>query len=114
MNMKDMNLKLNVYEGREIVKTYECNAFDVELATVEDAMHSLRFDKMVSGDAQEMVAAVVSCIDTVRPFLCDMFDGLTMEEARHTRTANIVEVFQGLFAWFTVSVDEALGDTKKK
>lgn len=110
----NLNLKLHVYEGRKIAKTYECNTFDIELATVEDVAHAMKLDSMASGSRQEIAGAVLGCIDVIRPFLCDMFDGLTMEEARHTRVENLVEVFQGLFAWFTGSMKEAIAENKKK
>lgn len=110
----DLNLKLHVYSGREIVKTYETNAFDIELGTVEDVAQALQLDSLKSGSVQEIMSVLTGCISLVRPFLCDMFDGLTMEEARHTRTQNIAEVFQGLFAWFTGSMNDINGDNKKK
>ena len=110
----NLDLKLNIYDGRKVVKTYTCNVFDIELGTVEDVAAALHLDSMQSGDLQEIMTAVVGCVNIVRPFLCDMFDGLTMEEARHTRTKNIAEVFQGLFAWFTGSMQNALAEDKKK
>lgn len=110
----NLNLKLHVYEGRKIAKTYECSTFDIELATVEDVAHAMKLDSMASGSPQEIAGAVLGCIDVIRPFLCDMFDGLTMEEARHTRVNNLVEIFQGLFAWFTGSMKEAISENKKK
>lgn len=110
----DLNLKLHVYNGRKIVKTYETNAVDIELGTVEDIAQAMHLDAMTSGDVQEIMTALVCCVAQVRPFLCDMFDGLTMEEARHTRTKNIAEVFQGLFAWFTSGLNDAVSENKKK
>lgn len=110
----DLNLKLHVYSGRKIVKTYEANAFDIELGTVEDIAEALHLDTMQSGSVQEIMTVLVGCVSLVRPFLCDMFDGLTMEEAKHTRTQNIAEVFQGLFAWFTGSMNAINGENKKK
>lgn len=110
----DLELKLHVYDGRKIVKTYTCSVFDVYLATVEDVAHALKFDSMKSGSIQEITLAIVGCVDVVRPLLCDMFDGLTPEEARHTRTGNIAEVFQGLFTWFFGSAKAALAERKKK
>ena len=110
----DLNLKLHVYEGRRIVKTYECDVFDVYLGTVEDVAHALRLDKINSGDNAEMFKALVGCIDVIRPFLCDMFDGLTLDEAKHTRIENLVEVFQTLIAWFYGSMNDAVSENKKK
>lgn len=110
----DLQLKLHVYDGRKIKKTYTCSVFDVYLGTVEDVAHAMKFEKMQTGSVQEITLAIIGCIDVVRPLLCDMFDGLTEEEAKHTRTGNIAEVFQGLFAWFFGSCKEALAERKKK
>lgn len=107
-------LKLHVYEGRKIVKTYTADCFDIELGTMEDLIHALKLENMKSGELDEIMGAVVGCVEIVRPFLCDMFDGLTMEEARHTRTKNIGEVLQGVLAWFTGAMNSAIAENKKK
>lgn len=107
-------LKLHIYDGRKIVRTYTADVFDIYLGTMEDIAHALRLDKMMTGDLEEIMGAVIGCVDVVRPFLCDMFDGLTMEEARHTRTKNVAEVIQTLFFWFTASMKDAIGESKKK
>ena len=107
-------LKLHVYQGRKIVKTYTADVFDIELGTLEDVIHALRLDKMTTGDIQEIMVAITKSVDTVRPFLCDMFDGLTPEEARHTRTKNIAEVLSGLYGWFAGTMADAISENKKK
>lgn len=107
-------LKLHVYEGRKIVRTYTTDVFDIELGTLEDVIHALRMDKMVTGDIQEIMGVITKSVDVVRPFLCDMFDGLTPEEARHTRTKNIAEVLSGIFGWFTGTMADAISENKKK
>ena len=110
----NLELKLNVYEGRKVVKTYTCSVLSLELGTVEDVADALRLDAMASGSRKEIMTAVVGCVKLIRPFLCDMFDGLTPEEARHTRTDNIAEVFQTMFAWFMRTAKAALAESKKK
>lgn len=110
----NLDLQLHIYEGRNVVKTYACNVIDLELGLIEDVAHVFQMDSIRSGNKVEIAAVIVKCIDQVRPFLCDMFDGLTMEEARHTRTQNLVSVFSGLFAWITYEMNNAANEDKKK
>lgn len=112
--MQKMELKLHVYDGRKIIRTYTADVFDIELGTLEEIIHALKLENMQSGDLSEIMGAVIRCIDVIRPFLMDLFPGLTQEEARHTRTRNIGEVIQGIFAWFTLSMREAIAENKKK
>ena len=112
--MQKMELKLHVYDGRKIIRTYTADVFDIELGTLEEIIHALKLENMQTGDLSEIMGAVIRCIDVIRPFLVDLFDGLTLEEARHTRTRNIGEVIQGIFAWFTLSMREAIAENKKK
>lgn len=110
----DLELKLHVYEGRKIVKTYTCSVLSLEMGTVEDVADALRLDLMKSGSREEIFTAIVGCVKMIRPFLCDMFDGLTMEEARHTRTDNIADIFQTMFVWFMSTARAAMAERKKK
>lgn len=112
--LQKMELKLHVYDGRKIVKTYTTDVFDIELGTLEEIIHALKLENMQSGDLSEIMGAVIRCVDVIRPFLMDMFPGLTQEEVRHTRTRNVGEVIQGIFAWFTLSMREAIAENKKK
>ena len=40
---------------------------------------------------------LIKCKDQIKPFLMDIFDGLTADEVRHTRTQNLIDVFRGLY-----------------
>lgn len=89
-------MKLNIYEKKSIVKTYEASEYELMFGTVEDMIDAAKLDKIESGtDAEIVVAAtnlVTTSMDTVKDLLKDVFDGLTDDEIRHTRVSEIVNV----------------------
>ena len=83
-------LKLNIYDGKKVVKTYEAEDFNLMTGTCEDIINMIDVDKLTSGklnDQQlgiEVVKVVAKSFNKFRPFLQDVFEGLTDEEYRHT------------------------------
>lgn len=101
-------LKLYIFDDNaEIVKRYECRAYDVRLATVEDVAQALGIDRMDRMDRGEMQKAAARCSGAVRDALRDMFDGLTPEEAGKVKQWNIAEVLHTLYAWFFREIRDA-------
>lgn len=92
-----MELKLNIYDGRKIVKTYIAESVDLSFGVIEDVLDALDFENMKTGDNKEMAKMILKCKDQIKPFLMDIFDGLTADEVRHTRTQNLIDVFRGLY-----------------
>ena len=92
-----MELKLHIYEGRKVVKTYTAESIDLSFGVIEDVIDALDFESMKTGDNKEMAKMLIKCKDQIKPFLMDIFDGLTAEEVRHTRTQNLIDVFRGLY-----------------
>jgi hypothetical protein len=93
-------LKLYVFDGAYIKKCYQCNAYDVRLATVEDVAQALRVDRMDAVSRDEIRKAAARCPEKIHAALLDMFDGLTAEEAEQAMRWNVADVFRDLFAWF--------------
>ena len=103
-----MELKLNIYEKREVVKTYTSSTYDLELGTVEDFINIIDTEKLLSGDSDaEFVGAIASLVTKgfpqLKPLLLDVFDGLTESELRHTRVSEVVRVLIDIVKY---SVDE--------
>lgn len=103
-----MELKLNIYKKREVVKTYTSSTYDLELGTVEDFINIIDTEKLLSGDSDaEFVGAVASLVTKgfpqLKPLLLDVFDGLTESELRHTRVPEVVRVLIDIVKY---SVDE--------
>lgn len=89
-------MKLNIYDHKEVIKTYEADEYELMFGTVEDMIDAAKLDKIESGtDAEIVIAAtnlVTTSMDTVKDLLKDVFDGLTDDEIRHTRVSEIVNV----------------------
>ena len=43
-------MKLNIYKGREVVKTYTADTYDLMFGTVEDIAEAIKLDDMKIGD----------------------------------------------------------------
>lgn len=93
-------LKLYVFDGADIKKCYQCDAYDVRLATVEDVAQALRVDRMDAMSRDEIRKAAARCPGKIHAALLDMFDGLTADEAEQAMRWNVADVLRDLFAWF--------------
>lgn len=92
-----MKFILNIYEKKKIVKTYEAESYDLMFGTLEDFLMIID-EKMFAEDVTNIDFAkfgllmIKQCIGEVKPLLLDVFDGLTEEELRHTKTSELIGV----------------------
>ena len=107
-----MNLTLNIYEGQNIIKTYKAETLDFSFGVVEDVLDALDFENMKTGSKAELAGVVIKCSKQLKPFLRDLFPGVTDEELRNTRIQNLIEVFRGLYAYATEELGKAAGPEK--
>ena len=107
-----MTLTLNIYEGNKIVKTYNAETIDFSFGVVEDVLDALNFENMKTGSNAEIAAMVVKCSKQLKPFLMDIFSGLTAEEVRHTHIQDIIKVFKDLYRYATKDIAQITGDEK--
>lgn len=112
-----MELKLNVYEKRKIVKTFEADAYDLDFGTVEDITNAIGVDKLKTGSDDELMMvtlkALPNIMDVVKPLLKDVFDGLTDEDLRHCKIREIAQILV-LIGVFTIQqVKFSFGGTEK-
>lgn len=91
-----MELKLNIYEKKKIVKTYTAETYDLMFGTVEDLIDLIDLDKLKTGSDVELLKlvgdVVMKGLNVIKPLLKDIFDGLTDEELRNTKTSDIAVV----------------------
>lgn len=110
-------MKLNIYDKRNVVKTYEASAYEIMFGTVEDIIDAAKLDKIESGTDAEIVMAatnlVTSSMDTVKDLLKDVFDGLTDDEIRHARVSEIINVIVDIIM-YAVSQITLFGGKKGK
>lgn len=107
-----MELTLKIYEGKKVIKTYAAETVDFSFGVVEDILDALNFESMKSGDKMELGAMIIKCSKQLKPFLMDIFDGVTAEEIRNTRMQNLIEIFRGLYQYATAELGAAAGDAK--
>lgn len=105
-----MELKLKIYEGKKVIKTYTAETIDFSFGVVEDILDILDFEHMTT--KSEIGIMVVKASKQLKPFLKDIFDGVTDEEIRHTHVQNLIEVFRGLYHYAETELGAAVGGEK--
>lgn len=109
-----MELTLNIYEGKKVVKTYKAQTIDFSYGVVEDVLDALNFESMKTGSNTEIASMVIKCSKQLKPFLMDIFDGLTAEEVRCVHIQDIIKVFKDLYRYATNEISQSViaGDEK--
>lgn len=101
-----MELKLNVYDKKEIIKTYTAETYDIMFGTVEDLVEIIDLDSVQSGNDGEIIKLalklVINGMDILKPLLKDIFDGLTDEELKRTKVSEVANVLVEVVK-FTIS-----------
>lgn len=89
-------MKLNIYEKKKIIKTYEVDTYDLMFGTVEDVANAIDIDSLKTGADVEIIKMVgklvMTSMDTVKNLLKDIFDGITDEELKKTKVSEIATV----------------------
>ncbi len=97
-----MDLKLNIYEKKNIIKTYTAETYDLMFGTVEDLLDVIDIDNIQASNKAELLKAIAkvlaSSMNIVKPLLKEVFDGLTDEELRHTKLKEIMNVIAEIIA----------------
>ena len=91
-----MELKLNIYNKKQIIKTYTQETYDLMFGTVEDLIDLIDLDKLKTGSDTELFKLILDVVmngfGTIKVLLKDVFDGVTDEELRNTKTSEIASV----------------------
>lgn len=89
-------MKLNIYDKKQIVKTYEIDTYDLMFGTVEDVANAIDIDSLKTGTDVEIIKMVgklvMTSMDTVKDLLKDIFEGITDEELKKTKVSEIATV----------------------
>ena len=105
-------MKLNIYENKEIKKTYVAETYDLMFGTVEDVLRLINIDSMKTGSDVEIIkmvgAMLISGLDDVKFLLFDIFDGLTDEELRNTRISEIAAVLVDVVKFAIVEMNKSI------
>ena len=91
-----MELKLNIYNKKEIQKTYTNDTYDLMFGTVEDFLELVKIDEMKTGSDSEIIMLVGKAIPkgmgTIKTLLKDVFEGITDDELKNTKVREIINV----------------------
>lgn len=97
-------MKLNIYDKKKIIKTYEVDTYDVFYGTIEDISKVLKFDKLETGSDVEIIKMCFSAFNESRKIINklfkDIFDGLTDDELKKTHVREMVDVVKEI-VYFT-------------
>lgn len=89
-------MKLNIYEKKQIVKTYETDTYDLMFGVVEDVADAIDLDSLKTGSDVEIIQMVgnlvLKSMGTVKNLLKDVFEGLTDDELKNVRVTEIATV----------------------
>lgn len=89
-------MKLNIYDKKEVVKTYENDAYDLMFGVVEDVAEAVKLDDLKTGSNAEIIKLVgnlvLNSMGTVKNLLKDIFEGITDEELKHVKVKDIANV----------------------
>lgn len=89
-------MKINVYDKRKIVKTYEVDAYDLPFGILEDVADTIDIDSLKTGSDVEIITLVGKMViknkNIVKELLKDIFDGITDEEIRKTTVTEMARV----------------------
>ena len=109
-----MELTLNVYKknSKEIEKVYKTETLNLSWGVIEDILDALNLGEMKTGSNVELAGMVIKCSKQLKPFLMDLFDGLTADEVRNTHIDNLIELFGNLYRYATAELWEAADKSK--
>lgn len=105
-----MELKLNVYDKGTIEKTYATETYDLMFGTIEDLLEVIDLDKV--DDNVEVGKMILKVLPKIKPFLKDVFIGVTDDELKRTKVKELVPLFIDIFK-FALDELSSLGDDSK-
>ena len=111
-----MILKLNIYNKKNITKTYTTESYDIMFGTVKDLLNLIDLEKFNNSKndmefIKVVTEAVVKGFDIIKPLLKDIFEGLTDDELRNTKISEIVNI---LVSIIKITMTQITSGTKTK
>ena len=89
-------MKLNIYEKKTIVKTYEADTYDLMFGVLEDVADAIKLDELKNGTDTEIIKMagnlVLHSMETVKGLFKDIFEGITDEELKHCKVSEMAVV----------------------
>lgn len=99
-------LTLNIYKAdnhNEVEKTYKAESYDLMLGTVEDLIQLIDVDKMTDNIA--IASMVVKGYSKLKPFIKDVFQGVTDDELNRVKVKELIPTFIQIFKQIVDDLD---------
>lgn len=107
-----MELKLNIYNKKEIEKTYVNDTYDLMFGTVEDFLELINVDEMKTGSDAEIVLLVGKALPkgmgTIKKLLKDVFNEITDEELKKTKVKEITRVLVNIVKYSITEINKGV------
>lgn len=91
-----MNLKLEIYDKKQIIKTYETDAYSLKYGTIEDLINLVDLDGIDLEDDPSLIKVAVKVItkglNILKPLFFEIFDGLNDNELRNTKISDLASI----------------------
>lgn len=104
-------MKLNIYQGKNIVKTYETDSYDLTYGVIEDVIEVI--DGKDLENKSDLVNVAIDSFHLLRPLLKEVFDGLTDDELRTVKIRELIVVIVELIKASVANLKMITGDDVK-
>lgn len=106
-------MKLNIYEKKNVVKTYEAETYDLMFGVLEDVAESIKLDELKTGTDTEIIKMagnlVIHSMDTVKDLFKDIFEGITDEELKHCKVSEMAVVLVDIVKYTLSQLGKGFG-----
>ena len=93
--MAKIELKTYDRETKQLKKTFTTDSIDLMFGTVEDILSVIDLEKL--NDKTETAKMIVMAWKELKPFLKDVFPGLTDEDIKGVKINEMIPVFMEIF-----------------
>lgn len=119
-----MEIKINVYDKSQVIKTYTVNDFDLSMGTIEEVVEVFDLDNLAtllksnkSTDKVGLIEAVGRMVQgsfsTTKNLLLEVFPEMTEEEFKKTKLKEVILVIKNLIMYSISVIGLANSSTEK-
>lgn len=106
-------MKLNIYEKKKIVKTYEVDTYDLMFGVLEDVADAIKLDELKTGTDAEIIKMagnlVLNSMETVKDLFKDIFEGITDEELKKCKISEMAMVLVDVVKYTLNQLGKGIG-----
>ena len=109
-------MKLNIYDKNKIVKTFECENYDLKFGVVEDVIELFDFEDLKNSSDIELIKIVGRVIPkslgSIKDLMKDIFVGLTDEDLKNTTIKELAGVLIEVVKYALNQISEGINQKK--